>query len=140
MMVLWYDIFQDDMNVVASVVLALTITVCSMLYNVLVPILTDWENHKYQSSYYNSVLWKQFLFQSVNRYFAFFQLAVKQWYTPTGCPAQGCLSVIRDQLVSTLLILSIMRIVQVVVASALVRLKIGLEDFCMRRRKNDEKE
>jgi len=121
------------MNLVASIVLAVIITIFSLLYDILVPILTDWENHKFQSQYYDSFLWKQFLFQSVNRYFAFFQLAVKQRYTSVGCPAEGCLAIIRMQLVTTLAILSATRIFEVMLASLMVRFKIWLEDYFMKR-------
>jgi len=132
-MMIWQNTFQDDMNIVASIVLAVIITIFSVTYNILVPILTDWENHKFQSQYYDSFLWKQFMFQTVNRYFAFFQIAVKQRYTAVGCPPEGCLAVLRMQLVTTLAILSVTRIFEVIFAALVVRFKIWLEDYWLRR-------
>jgi len=137
--VIWTNIFEGKMNLLASICLAAMIFIFQTLYDIMVPILTTWENHKYQSTYYDSFLWKQFVFQSVNRYAAFFYLAIKQRYTAAGCPPGGCLKLLQEQLVTTLLILSVTRIAQVIVASLLVRMKIACEDCWLRRSNKDDK-
>jgi len=138
--VIWTNIFEGKMNLFASVCLAAMIFVFQILYDIMVPLLTNWENHKYQSTYYDSYLWKQFMFQSVNRYAAFFYLAIKQRYTAVGCPERGCLRLLQEQLVSTFLILTLTGIAQVIAASLLVRVKIMCEDCWLRRSRQEDSE
>lgn len=136
--VVWTNIFEGNLDHVASLSLAFMIFVFQQAYNFLVPRLTEWENHKFQSTYYDSFVWKQFMFRSVNSYSAFFYLAIKQRYTTAGCPKEGCLHALTKQLWMTMLILSVMRIGEVISASLLVRGKIWLEDFCLQRERQQQ--
>mmetsp|Transcript_176811 Transcript_176811/g.567125 ORF Transcript_176811/g.567125 Transcript_176811/m.567125 type:complete len:1003 (-) Transcript_176811:133-3141(-) len=131
--ILWFQIFQGNLDLAASVCLSVMIVFFQLVYNLLVPVLTEWENHEYQSTYYDSYVCKQFMFECVNRYSAFFFLAVKQRWTEAGCPHGGCMASLKKQLWMTLLILSASRIAQIFVASIIVRLKIMWEDYNLKK-------
>lgn len=126
--VAWTNMFEGKMDIYASVCLSLQIVVLGLIWNELTPRLTDWENHKYQSDYYDSYLWKQCLFQAVNNYSAFFYLAVKQRYTPAGCPPGGCLMILRMQLIMALIILAACAILQVFLSGLMVNWALYDED------------
>eukprot|EP00929_Paragymnodinium_shiwhaense_P012618 TRINITY_DN11_c0_g1_i1.p1 TRINITY_DN11_c0_g1~~TRINITY_DN11_c0_g1_i1.p1 ORF type:complete len:911 (-),score=216.67 TRINITY_DN11_c0_g1_i1:96-2828(-) len=126
--IIWIDIFEGHMDLGASLCLTIQIKVFEFLFNAVVPKLVDIENRKYHTNYYNSYLWKNFLFQSVNSYSAFFYLAVKQRYTERGCPPGGCVSALHDQLCITQVILSISAVVEVLIASLIVKGRIWWED------------
>jgi len=135
---LWVAIFDGRMNLLASICLTIQIKIFEFLFNILAGFLTNWENHKYAESFYNSYLLKQFLFTFVNSYWAFFYLAIKQRHTDKGCPAGGCLWVMRKQLTITLIILSVLQIVGVVLQTFIVKLKIWLEDRALKKELNVE--
>jgi len=124
----WNSLFEGNMGLVASICLTIQIQAFRLAYNCFVPVLVDWENHKFQRKYYDSYVFKQFLFQSVNSYAAFFYIAIKQKHTAAGCKG-GCLAVLRFQLASTLLILSVARIGQVVFESNFVKIKLWWEHY-----------
>mmetsp|Transcript_5159 Transcript_5159/g.11153 ORF Transcript_5159/g.11153 Transcript_5159/m.11153 type:complete len:964 (+) Transcript_5159:651-3542(+) len=131
--ILWTNIFEGSMDASASIWLSIMIVFFQQVYNLIVPRLTEWENHKHQSEYYNSYVFKQFLFESVNRYCAFFFLALKQRYTKVGCPKGGCMAALNTHLTITLLILSATRIAQIFFAVLLVRAKIWWEDYNLKK-------
>ncbi len=130
---LWVTLNEGKLNFVASILLTIQIKVFEFIFNQLSGSLTDWENHKYASHYYNSLLSKQCMFAFVNSYWAFIFLAVKQRFTLQGCPEGGCLAQMRSSLTLTMLILSIVRIVEVWVVSLLVRVKLWLEDRALKK-------
>jgi len=130
---LWVAIFDGRMNLLASVCLTIQIKIFEFLFNILAGFLTDWENHKYSDSFYNSYLIKQFLFAFVNSYWAFLYLAIKQRHTDKGCPAGGCLWVMRKQLTITLVILSVLRIVAVILQTFTVKFKLWMEDRALKK-------
>lgn len=75
---LWYLVFEGSMHLTASLCLSLQMMVFETAANYLIPVLTEFENHKHQNNFFNSYVWKQFLFQSVNVYLPFIYLAVKK--------------------------------------------------------------
>merc|ERR1719329_927700 len=119
----WVSLFDGRMGIFASVCLVSMMTVFRFIFNFTSSALTQWENHKYQPGHYNSLLWKQVFFNFVNYYYAFFYLALKQRYTTTGCPG-GCLNLLRRQLVTSLLLLSLVRIGEAILTTSLVRFKL----------------
>merc|ERR1719375_573358 len=70
--------FTNNMNIEASVFLFLQIQLFQLLFAWLLPLLTEFENHRYQANYYNSYLWKQFLFQSVNQFLPFLHMVLNR--------------------------------------------------------------
>lgn len=130
---LWLSVFDGNMNLVAAICLTIKIKIFEFIWNILCPILTEFENPKYADDYYNSFLIKQFLFGFVNNYWAFLFLAIKQKYTITGCPAGGCLWAVRKQLVITFTILSACRIFQVVLEAFIVKFALWWEDRALKK-------
>jgi len=132
--VLWFSLFAvADSSLIASSTLSVMIKVFELIYGRIVRFLTDLENHKHEDSYYDSYLWKQFLFQTVNRYAPFFYLAINQKYSAQGCPKDGCLSYLRSQLVITLALLSLFQLVEVIYGAQFVRFQIWYEDYKERK-------
>jgi len=77
---IWISLYDGHMDIVASICLALMIQVFTLLFNSIVDVMNNFENHKYQADYYSSYLRKLFIFQFVNQFSAFFFIAVKQQY------------------------------------------------------------
>jgi hypothetical protein len=98
----------------------------------LTPILIDFENHEYQADYYNSYLWKQLLFQSVNRYSGFVYLAVKLG-TASSMSSEECLAKIRIPVSLIIIGLSIWNIGEVLVIAARVRFLVWYEAYQLKR-------
>jgi hypothetical protein len=74
----------DGAGPLASVLNAIQIQIFNYLYQELAFKLTDWENHRTQSSYEQSFVLKSFLFQFVNSYNALIYIAfIKSW--TEGC-------------------------------------------------------
>jgi len=121
--VVWIRIFNGRMHLYASICLCLQIKSLEFINDHLVQWLTDWENHRYMAEYYNSYLFKNFLFQSVNNYAPFLYLAL------VVCPKGECLTVLRSQLVRTQVILSLFLIVQVAYSSLTVRFRLWHESY-----------
>lgn len=67
----------------------------------------------------------------------FFYLALKQRYTTTGCPG-GCLLLLRKQLVTSLILLSLVRIGEAVFTTLLVRFKLWREEQVRQQELNTE--
>jgi len=111
-------------NVYVSSYLAIQMLVCEYAYDYLAGILTDWENHKGHAEHYNSLIWKQAIFQSVNNYYPFLHLIMQQstrhsvycWggrWTGISSGRHGdCLTVLREQISLTFFFLSVFRIIQ----------------------------
>eukprot|EP00931_Biecheleriopsis_adriatica_P118417 TRINITY_DN93830_c0_g1_i1.p1 TRINITY_DN93830_c0_g1~~TRINITY_DN93830_c0_g1_i1.p1 ORF type:complete len:883 (-),score=191.19 TRINITY_DN93830_c0_g1_i1:47-2695(-) len=123
----WNNVFAGNMNIFASICLSVQIIVFQAVYNALVELFLDLENHKWQADYYNSYLWKQFGFQCVNRYAPFFFLMLRG--SKTGCATpDACLAVLQRQLVTTLVVLSICEIVTAVIAAAKAKALLWKEE------------
>jgi len=130
--IMWLDLFSGRMNMAAAIWQAIMIQVFTLIYNWMAEALTLAENHKYEDSFYNSYLQKMFIFQLVNQYSAFFYMAVKQQYTPKGCPDDDCVGNIQKLLPVTLLILTLVQFVQVFVGTLLVRFNLWYEQYQMK--------
>eukprot|EP00747_Dinoflagellata_sp_TGD_P162993 gnl/TRDRNA2_/TRDRNA2_181229_c0_seq1.p1 gnl/TRDRNA2_/TRDRNA2_181229_c0~~gnl/TRDRNA2_/TRDRNA2_181229_c0_seq1.p1 ORF type:complete len:951 (-),score=140.64 gnl/TRDRNA2_/TRDRNA2_181229_c0_seq1:134-2986(-) len=129
--VMWIDVFAERTDVIASICLCAQIKVFEYVFNNLVDNMTEWENHKHQSSHYNCYLAKQFLFQTVNNYAVFFYLIVKQQQSKVDCGQQGCLSMLRWHLTITLLTLSLCRIAEVLIAALSVKCFAWYENYLL---------
>jgi len=125
-------------NIAASVFLSVQIKIFELIFNVLGQHLNNFENHKYQVSDYTSYLRKQFLFQFVNNYTAFFYLALKQRFTEAGCPPGGCLLCLRRDLTITLVILTVARIGQVMLSSVQVTWRLRREAAVLQKKHDGE--
>jgi hypothetical protein len=136
---LWIDLWKGRLNPAASIVLAIIIQIFTQIFNILAEVLTNAENHQFQLAYYNSYLLKMFFFQFINQYSAFFYIAIKQQFTPAGCPRidmydNDCVGLLNEQLPMTLVVLTFTRVIQVVVATVLVKLNFWWEDYQMRKK------
>ncbi|CAK0798637.1 unnamed protein product, partial [Prorocentrum cordatum] len=98
----WIEFFSGNLGMLASAGLSLQIVCFSLLFEVLCRSMTEWENHKHQSSYYDSYLWKHCLLNMVNHYTAFFYLAIKQKVKAGSCPPTGCLDALQKQIMTGL--------------------------------------
>jgi hypothetical protein len=136
--VLWMRMFKGNLTLMQNILLAVQIKIFEVIWNILSPMLTDFENHRLQATYYNSLLWKQFIFQAVNNYSFFLYIAVKQRFSEEGCPAGGCLHYLRLQLSITLMILAICRIVQVCMESFIVKMTLEWEMYQLRKQGVEE--
>jgi len=137
---LWMSIFKGKLTLTANILLAIQIKIFEIIWNKLSPLLTDFENHRYQDTYYNSLLWKQFTFQAVNNYSFFLYIAVKQRFSDEGCPEGGCLEFLRVQLSITLAILAACRIVQVIAESLIVKFTLAWELHQLKKAQGPEAE
>mmetsp|Transcript_69538 Transcript_69538/g.122981 ORF Transcript_69538/g.122981 Transcript_69538/m.122981 type:complete len:918 (+) Transcript_69538:70-2823(+) len=132
----WERVFEGSMSIVSELILSVQIVVFSAIFDSLMPIFLSWENHKWQSAYYNSYLWKQFLFQCVNRYAVFLYLMVRK--EKSGCgDTDGCLINLQSQLKTTLLVLSLVEIAKAMAATAKVKFLLWLEHWQMVRAGNE---
>mmetsp|Transcript_52444 Transcript_52444/g.125308 ORF Transcript_52444/g.125308 Transcript_52444/m.125308 type:complete len:1031 (-) Transcript_52444:115-3207(-) len=105
------EIVENQVPMALSVVVTAQINIFEFLFNRLAMTLTNWENHRRRVGHKNSYLLKQAIFQSVNNFYPFIYLIVKQANTTTNCPGGACLTVVREQLRSALVLLSLSRIV-----------------------------
>merc|ERR1740138_455224 len=105
------------MGLVSSAILAVMIKVFSSAFEAVVPLLVDFENHKFQGDYFNSYLWKLFLFDYVNNYSAFFFLTLTKAECSPAVSEHDCsgrtLATLRNSVTQTLLILVVVAILQV---------------------------
>eukprot|EP00747_Dinoflagellata_sp_TGD_P090856 gnl/TRDRNA2_/TRDRNA2_164860_c0_seq4.p1 gnl/TRDRNA2_/TRDRNA2_164860_c0~~gnl/TRDRNA2_/TRDRNA2_164860_c0_seq4.p1 ORF type:complete len:962 (-),score=158.54 gnl/TRDRNA2_/TRDRNA2_164860_c0_seq4:151-3036(-) len=130
MIVVWVNkslLENGQMSITAAVVLAMQIKVFELVYNLLAEALTNFENHRFSTSYYNSYLWKQIFFQSVNYYMPFIYLAVMQRRHEAGCPKEGCTAALRVSLTITLVIICACRLAEVTVMAYKVKFTLWWE-------------
>lgn len=118
---LWFNMFEGRLNLLASLCLTIQIKIFELVYNKLSLVCNEFENHKYANDFYDSLLWKRFLFGFVNSYWAFFYIAVKQRFTTRGCRAGGCFVDLRNQLRMTLIILCLITVFMAVAQAAWVQ-------------------
>eukprot|EP00747_Dinoflagellata_sp_TGD_P003490 gnl/TRDRNA2_/TRDRNA2_108716_c0_seq2.p1 gnl/TRDRNA2_/TRDRNA2_108716_c0~~gnl/TRDRNA2_/TRDRNA2_108716_c0_seq2.p1 ORF type:complete len:997 (+),score=181.62 gnl/TRDRNA2_/TRDRNA2_108716_c0_seq2:172-3162(+) len=135
LVITWMTLFMNGgrMSIMASIFLSIQIKVFEFIYNYLCVWLTDFENHKFNSAHYNSYLWKQFGFQFVNNYSAFFFLALKQPETEGECPNNDCLSLLRLQLSFCVLVLAICRVGTVIFSALWVKFMLWFELYQLRK-------
>mmetsp|Transcript_6067 Transcript_6067/g.13437 ORF Transcript_6067/g.13437 Transcript_6067/m.13437 type:complete len:951 (+) Transcript_6067:93-2945(+) len=131
MMFIFVERILMGTNIWISSYLAIQMLVLEYAYDYLAGILTNWENHRTHEAHYNSLLWKQAIFQSVNHYYPFLHLIIQQsiqnrencygmlwvaWNAAgknEGSKVGGdCLSMLRAQISTTLFFLSIFRVFQ----------------------------
>jgi len=105
------EIVENQVPMTLSLLVTAQINIFEFLFNRLAMVLTDWENHRRRVGHSNSYLLKQAIFQSVNNFYPFIYLIVKQANTTTNCPGGACLAVVRQQLRSALVLLSLSRII-----------------------------
>ncbi|CAG9335333.1 unnamed protein product [Blepharisma stoltei] len=77
---------------------AVQIQVMNFVYRKVAKVLTDWENYEYDSQYFDSLIFKLYLFQFVNSYISLFYIAFVKYYIE-GCGLEeDCMSELRTQL------------------------------------------
>ena len=91
---------QGREKLLTSFANAVVVLACDNLWSILAPILTAFENHKYDDDYDRSYVLKMFSFRIVNNFYALAYLAfVKQFADPCGADSEGgCLPTLRVQL------------------------------------------
>jgi hypothetical protein len=118
--------------------LSVAIQVFQIIFHALAHVLVEFENHKFHEDYFNSYLWKLFVFEYINNYSAFFFLTLSNSDTslcqgdPASCKI-ATLKLLRSQVSMTLFILIICSIVQVIVNMVLVKFKLYWEDYQFRK-------
>lgn len=136
--VVWYDIFDGDLSIFAMIVLMIQMQVFQALWNAITPILTEFENHRYQYSFYDSYLWKNFFFQAVNSYCAYFYIAIKLQHSKHGCPEGSCLGLLRRLLITIQITLTVGNIAWLLCQSYYVRFILWYEVYQYRKANNGE--
>jgi len=129
----WMHVFKGNLSLTATVMLAVQIKIFEFFWNWMAPVLTSFENLPNQQLYYNSLLWKQFIFQAINSYTFVLYIAVKQKNSEEGCPAGGCLEYLRVRLAIALTILAVFRIIQMIVESLIVKIGLAWELHQLRK-------
>lgn len=73
--------FQQYTITVVATINAIQIVIFNQIYNVLASVMTDFENHKTDSAFEQSLIMKTFLFQFVNSFNSIFYIAFikKEW-------------------------------------------------------------
>eukprot|EP00117_Sycon_ciliatum_P018130 scpid20162/ scgid2817/ Anoctamin-7; Dresden transmembrane protein of the prostate; IPCA-5; New gene expressed in prostate; Prostate cancer-associated protein 5; Transmembrane protein 16G len=100
-------------SVSSSVIQVVIIIILSKIYEKLAVILTEWENHRTESSYQDNLTLKRFLFEFANYYSSLFYIAFfkGRWlgepghwalnvfkFHPEQCSAAGCMQELAQQL------------------------------------------
>mmetsp|Transcript_74257 Transcript_74257/g.170191 ORF Transcript_74257/g.170191 Transcript_74257/m.170191 type:complete len:652 (+) Transcript_74257:1130-3085(+) len=134
----WMTVFHGQMNIVASIVLALQIKIFEIIYRPIAMWLTKLENHKYQVDFINALIWKTFAFQFINYYYAFFYLMIAQKFTEAGCPmvrgiGHDCIWALRRQVIATVGFLAVCRLIEVFGNWGWVKLQIFLQNRALAR-------
>jgi hypothetical protein len=130
----WMIMFEGKMGPVSAVILSLMIKVFQMIFHALVNYLVEFENHKFHEDYFNSYLWKLFVFEYVNNYSAFFFLTISNadesrcQGDPAACKIQT-LQLLRSQVSMTMIVLIICSVIQVVSQIVIVKFKLWYEDY-----------
>lgn len=129
----WMLIFEGQMGLVSSVMLSLQIKVFEAIFNKLVQVMTDYENHQFPDQYHDSLLWKLFLFGFVNNYCAFFCITIRHAWTKESCNGGDCMYVLRWQVSVTLCILCMCSIAQMLVHTLIVRFSLWWEAYQIKK-------
>jgi len=130
---IWYGLFAGRLTILSGILLVGQVKVLEVTFNYLTPVLTEFENHKYQHQYYESYIWKNFVFQAVNQYGPYFYIALKLKYSSEGCPDGSCLEMLQRMLVIVQVSLSSVSIGIFLVKSYLVEFKLWYELYQYRK-------
>lgn len=130
---MWYGIFEGRLTIFSGSLLVLQVKLFEVVWNVLTPVLTEFENHKYQYAYNNSYIWKSFIFQAINSYSAYFYIAIKMRHSEEGCPDGSCLGMLQSMLIILQVSLSVVSIFVFLVDSYWVRFKLWYEVYQYRK-------
>jgi hypothetical protein len=128
-------LFQGRPTTIVPWVLTIMIKIFQYIFQFVVKGLTDFENHKFQEDYFNSYLWKLFLFEFVNNYSAFFFLTIKNSWDPTS---ENGLAEPQAQVSMTLMLLAVCSIMQVPFELVKVQLAYWYEDYAYRQKFNED--
>jgi Calcium-activated chloride channel len=91
------DLGPSTATYLSAIVNAITIMVLNTVYGVISFKLNDYENHRTDSEYENSLIAKTFLFKFVNSYSSLFYIAFIKEHD-TGCVNDDCLMELAQQL------------------------------------------
>jgi hypothetical protein len=133
----WMITFQGHTNFVSSVMLSTQIKIFQFCFKSMATALTDFENHKYQDSYHNSLIWKLFTFEFVNNYSVFIFLTIKDSWRDDDEKGDALFKTQR-QITVTLCVLSIMSIAQVPLQDVITRFWLWYEHYQLKRTLNGE--
>jgi hypothetical protein len=133
---IWYSINGGVLSFFSGTILVIQVRTMGLIWQYLAPALIEFENHKYQFSYYDSYIWKTFVFQSINSYAAYFYIAVKLQHSENGCPDGSCLALLQRMLVTIQLSLSVVSILEVLAHSYWVKFKLWYEMHQYRKANN----
>eukprot|EP01052_Picozoa_sp_SAG31_P013291 SAG31_NODE_796_length_12032_cov_21.073242_16_plen_528_part_00 len=93
---------QWNMGIAGSIISAISIAVFGKIYTTIGLKLTDWENHKTQTTYDDYLILKTFAFQFLNNYFALFFIAFMKYGFIFGirstCKYDDCMAELELQL------------------------------------------
>mmetsp|Transcript_71179 Transcript_71179/g.215462 ORF Transcript_71179/g.215462 Transcript_71179/m.215462 type:complete len:773 (-) Transcript_71179:133-2451(-) len=128
----WLFMFDGEMGIVSSLILSVQIKIFEFVFHNLAQAMTDSENHRFDHSHHNSLLWKLFLFDFVNNYTAFFAITLRNAWIGKGCAE--CLSVLQWQLSMTLCVLCLCSITMMVMRFGIVRFRLWLEVWLLERK------
>lgn len=120
----WMLMFDGKMGLISSIMLSVQIKIFEVTFQLLATKMTQYENHKYDSDFHDSLLWKLFLFSFVNNYSAFFFMTIRNVWR--GC-LDECLEVSRNQVTMTLIVLGICSVLQMLADRFMVVLKLWWE-------------
>lgn len=118
-----------EVNLIMSIMLSLQINASNALFGWIAEKLTEFENHRWESTHYSSFMCKEIAFHFVNDYFPFVWLATQLAFplldsnVTTEAVTQG-LVLLRHELSMTLTVLSIGHIFSLVFAVLSVRLRL----------------
>jgi len=121
---MWLLVFDGKMGILSSIMLSAQIKVFEFTFTVLATKFTEYENHKYEADYHNSLLWKLFLFNFVNNYCAFFFMTVRNAWL--GC-LDDCLHTLRKQVAMCLCILGACTVAQLMASQLIVKFTLWWE-------------
>lgn len=124
-------LFQHRPARIMPWVLTFMIKIFQCIFQFVVKGLTDFENHKFQEDYFNSYLWKLFLFEFVNNYSAFFFLTIKNSWMEEGTNG---LEEPQKQVSMTLMLLALCSIMQVPFELVKVQFKLWYEDYAYKKK------
>jgi len=130
---LWIYSHDGEMDLVSSLTLSLFIKIFELCYNAISAKLAQYENHKYEDSFHNSVVWHQFIFQAINSYWAIVSIAINlQW--SGRCVKSLCLTSLKIQTTMLMLILLSCSMAFSAIELVLVRVSLELENRKLKRR------
>lgn len=135
---LWYDIFEGRLTLVSGLLLIVQVKVFQVVWDLLTPVLTEFENHKHNHGYYNSYLWKNFAFQAVNSYAAYVYIALKMQTSTNVCPDGDCITMFQGLLAPVQITLFLGNMALFVLSSQMVKFQLWYEVYKYKKANNGE--